>query len=56
MTCLPSGVLPEKPANAEAIGISDSSWKLLQRCWDGERMRRLRVQEVVASAGDAAAN
>lgn len=51
-----SGVRPEKPANAEAIGISDSLWKLIQKCWDGERTRRPQIQEVVASVGDAAAN
>ena len=31
------GVRPEKPPNAEDIGISNSLWKLVQRCWDGEK-------------------
>ena len=50
------GVRPEKPGNAEAIGISDSLWKLVQECWKGDRMRRPRIQEVVAGVGDAAVN
>ena len=49
-------VRPEEPANAEAIRIFDSLWKLLQKCWDDERTRRPRIQEVVGSVGDAAAN
>ena len=48
------GVRPEKPANADAIGISDSLWKLMQRCWEGDRTRRPRIQEVVAGICDAA--
>jgi hypothetical protein len=48
------GARPEKPANAEAIGISDSLWKLMQRCWEGDRTQRPRIQEVVAGIGDAA--
>lgn len=50
------GVRPEKPADAEAIGISDSLWELIQKCWDGERKRRPQIQEVVAGVGDAAAD
>ena len=50
-----SGLRPERPANAEAIGISDHSWRLIQKCWDGERMQRPQIQEVVARVGDAAA-
>jgi hypothetical protein len=50
------GVRPEKPANAEAIGISDSIWKLIQKCWHGDKVRRPRIQEVVASVGNAATN
>ena len=51
-----SGFRPEKPADAEAIGISDSLWKLIQKCWQGERARRPQVQEVVVGVGDAAAS
>jgi len=51
-----SGVRPEKPANAEAIGISNSLWKLLQRCWDGDKTQRPQIREVVARAGSAADN
>jgi len=49
-----SGVRPEKPANAEAIGISNSLWKLLQRCWDGDKTQRPQIREVVARVGSAA--
>jgi hypothetical protein len=50
-----SGVRPEKPANAEAIGISDSLWGLMQKCWEGDRTRRPRIQEAVAGVGNTAA-
>jgi len=51
-----SGFRPTKPENAEAIGISESLWKLIQKCWDGERTRRPQIQEVVEGVADAAAN
>jgi hypothetical protein len=50
------GVRPEKPANAETIGISDSLWGLMQKCWEGDRTRRPRIQEAVTGVGDAAAS
>jgi len=49
------GVRPDLPANAEAIGISDSLWKLIRKCWDGEKTRRPRIQEVVTGVGRVAA-
>ena len=49
-----SGLRPEKPANAEALGISDSLWGLIQKCWDGDKTRRPQIQEVVTGVGDAA--
>lgn len=51
-----SGSRPEKPADAEAIGISDSLWRLIQKCWGDERTGRPQVQEVVTAVGDAAHN
>ena len=51
-----TGVRPGKPVDAETIGISDSLWKLIQKCWDGEKTRRPQIQEVVAGIGDAADN
>lgn len=42
--------------NAEDIGISDPLWKLVQMCWDGDRLRRPRMQEVVEGVGGAAAH
>jgi len=51
-----SGFRPAKPENAEAIGISESLWKLIQKCWDSERTRRSQIQEVVEGVADAAAN
>ena len=49
------GVRPDLPANAESIGISDSLWKLIRKCWEGEKTRRPRIQEVVTGVGRAAA-
>ena len=51
-----SGFRPAKPENAEAIGISESLWMLIEKCWDGERTRRPQIQEVVEGVADAAAN
>lgn len=51
-----SGLRPDKPEDAETIGISESLWKLIQKCWDGEKTRRPRIQEVVEGVADAAAN
>jgi len=50
-----SGLRPEKPANAEVIGVSDSLWELIEKCWVDDRMRRPQIEEVVAGVGDAAA-
>ena len=50
------GARPGKPANAKAIGISDSLWELIQKCWDGDRTRRPQIHEVVVGVGSAAAN
>ena len=50
------GLRPEKPANAPAIGFSDSLWTFVQRCWDGDRHSRPRVAEVVTRFAEAAAN
>lgn len=49
------GVRPGKPKNAEAIGISESLWELVQKCWGGDKDRRPRIQEVVTEVGSAAA-
>jgi len=51
-----SGLRPDKPADAEAIGISKSLWELIQKCWFGDKTRRPQIQEVVAGVGNAADN
>ena len=50
------GYRPNKPKNAENIGISEALWKLIQKCWDGDRNRRPGIQEVVVGVGNAAGN
>lgn len=50
------GLRPEKPADAPAIGFSDSLWTFVQRCWNGDRDLRPRVAEVVTNLAKAAAN
>jgi hypothetical protein len=50
------GVRPDKPTNAEDIGISDRLWELMQRCWDGDKTQRPLIKEVVEVVGNAAAN
>ena len=49
------GARPEKPANAQDIGVSDSLWELIQKCWDGQIAERPKIQEVVKGVGNAAA-
>ena len=50
------GVRPTKPENASAIGFSDSLWRFIQRCWDGDMKLRPKVAEVVARLETAAAD
>lgn len=50
------GARPDKPANAGAIGISDSLWEVMQKCWERDKLRRPQIQEVVEGIGGAAAN
>ena len=49
-----SGLRPDKPEDAKAIGISDSLWELIQKCWLGDKTRRPQIQEVMAGVGNAA--
>lgn len=51
-----SGIRPERPADAEAIGISYFLWELVQKCWDGDWTRRPQIQEVAAGISDVAAD
>ena len=48
------GVRPTKPKYASAIGLSDSLWSFVQRCWDGERKLRPKIAEVVSQLRRAA--
>ena len=47
---------PIKPENASAIGLSDSLWSFVQRCWDGEMELRPKVVEVLSQLERAAAD
>ena len=51
-----SGIRPAKPENAEAVGISEPLWNLIQKCWDSDKTRRPKIREVVTGVTDAAAN
>ena len=50
------GVRPPKPENASAIGLSDSLWSLVERCWDGDMKLRPKIAEVVLQLETAAAD
>lgn len=50
------GGRPEKPADAENIGILDPFWEFVEKRWDREKTRRPRIQEVVEGVGSAAAH
>jgi serine/threonine protein kinase len=47
---------PDKPANASAIGFSDSLWTFTQLCWADDMHSRPVVTEVVTRLGEEAAN
>ena len=49
-----TGFRPDKPENAEAIGISEPLWNLIQKCWDGDRSQRPQIQEVVEGVANVA--
>ena len=49
------GKRPDKPANAAAIGFSNSLRNFVQRCWDGDMNMRPKVTEVVTYLEKAAA-
>jgi len=41
------GVRPERPQNANDIGLTPGIWELLGRCWDQDPARRPTIEEVV---------
>ena len=49
------GMRPPKPRNASDLGLSDSLWDFVQRCWDGRLELRPTITEVVSQLGKAAA-
>jgi len=51
-----SGFRPGKPENAEKIGISESLWKLIQKCLEGDKTRRPQIKEVTEGVASAADN
>ncbi|KAF9643108.1 kinase-like protein [Thelephora ganbajun] len=51
-----TGLRPDKPENASAIGFSDSLWGFVQRCWDSNRDLRPKVSEVVTYLEAATTN
>jgi len=42
--------------NAEDIGISDSLWELIQKCWHSDKTRQPHIWEVMVGVGNAAGN
>ena len=52
--CVVEGFRPNQPANASAIGFSDSLWEFVQRCWGHNMNSRPKVSEVVTQLAKAA--
>ena len=50
------GVRPPKPEKASDIGFSDSLWRFVQSCWDGDLELRPKVGRVVSQLERAAAD
>ena len=53
---VPGGLRPNKPANASAIGFSDSLWSFTERCWGHEKNSRPEVAEIVIHLAEAVAS
>jgi hypothetical protein len=50
VACLISkGSRPERPHDAEGVGLTIPVWELLERCWDQDPAKRPTIQEVVRS-------
>ena len=41
------GVRPEMPRNAQAVGLTDDVWTLLESCWQQDPQKRPSMEEVV---------
>ena len=41
------GGRPEKPENAQAVGLTDEMWKLLESCWRKNPNKRPTMEEIV---------
>ena len=48
------GAKPSKPENALELGLSDKVWKLLEDCWETQRVLRPSVEGVLDRIGRAA--
>ena len=49
------GLRPDRPANSSVIGLSDSLWDFVQRCWDHDVKSRPKIGEVVEHLAKEAA-
>ena len=54
MYSIVNGTRPTRPDNSMTVGLSDPLWDLLQSCWNGDRSRRPRMQDVEVQVRDAA--
>ena len=48
-----SGVRPEKPKGAARLGFTNDLWRILERCWLGNRSTRPSVEEILPYLNDA---
>lgn len=42
-----SGARPERPTDAESIGLSDTLWLVVERCWNQESKERPDIHVVL---------
>jgi len=54
MLAVISGERPPKPENAEEIGMTEVVWNLLRECWEGDRMKRPSILDVLGRFCDIA--
>ncbi|KAF9643698.1 kinase-like protein [Thelephora ganbajun] len=50
-----NGGRPGRPEESALLGFSNELWKMVERCWQGNRDERPRIEEILACLNEAAA-
>ena len=47
MSKISDGIQPDRPQEAQKLGLTDSLWEMTVRCWDQDPTQRPNMTEVV---------